>query len=519
MNASRKGPRNQKEFRKKSHDESLAVLEVVLEMDADGLDAFTVFQHVRERYPRVFFFETAPDPRRGPERTVIGIEPEPVTLEELERLLTEQQVKQAEQASPQDAGGVPYAAGGVFGCIGYDRVREFEPRLKRSGYFQAGLNQGGSNRDESDVELLFTRRLIVFEHSRQRIYLIQPSLVPVDETDSIRDLIVGRRSTLEPMPFAGKRHDRRDQQDRRDRTDVRKGADLEPDRLTVMFGREGYLEGVRKLKQHILAGDIFQAVLAERFECELRAPVIEVFRHLRRLQNSPYSFFFDFARRTFMGASPEALIKIASGRIETHPIAGTKPRGASEREDEIQARRLQQSVKESAEHLMLVDLARNDLGRVSRPGTVRVSEFRAIMRLPNVMHLVSKVEAELVSGSSPLKALKACFPAGTLSGAPKIRAMELLSELEPVPRGLYGGAVVAFDLRRGDLDSCIAIRAMETHDGRAILRAGAGIVADSVPEAEYAEVQQKLRVLRQAIASAEEEAEKKAEATRKGVVL
>jgi anthranilate synthase component 1 len=218
---------------------------------------------------------------------------------------------------------------------------------------------------------------------------------------------------------------------------------------------------------------------------------------------SDYSFYFDFKESAFFGASPETLVKVKAGILETHPIAGTRPRGCDEKDDLLLERQLKRSTKEGAEHLMLVDLARNDLGRVSKAGTIKVEIFRKILRLSNVMHLVSVVKGEKKSDKTDLEALSACFPAGTLSGAPKVRAMEILSGLESQPRGFYGGAVVAFD-HGGGFDSCIAIRAVEIKDQTVILRAGAGIVADSQPEKEYQEIKHKLKALLSAVKAAEE---------------
>jgi anthranilate synthase component 1 len=257
------------------------------------------------------------------------------------------------------------------------------------------------------------------------------------------------------------------------------------------------------LQESIRAGDIFQAVLAERFECETEASAIDIFAQLYRINSAAYSFFFPFSQGEFMGASPEALLKVCQGRALTHPIAGTKPRGKTAIEDRALAKSLRASRKESAEHLMLVDLARNDLGRVAKPGSVRVNFYRSLQKLANVMHLVSEVEAELEPRQTPLRALASCFPAGTLSGAPKIRAMQLLAGLEREGRGLYGGAAIALDPLASRLESCIAIRCIEKRGRLAILRAGAGIVADSKARSEYDEISHKLLSARQALAAAE----------------
>jgi len=256
------------------------------------------------------------------------------------------------------------------------------------------------------------------------------------------------------------------------------------------------------LKDHIRQGDIFQAVLSDRFFVRTQASAEQIFAELREISPAPYSFFLPLGDCVYGGASPEMLIQVEGNQVRTRPIAGTRPRGRTLAEDQKQIRNLQRSSKEAAEHLMLVDLARNDLGRVAAPGTVQVRSYRKLQRLSNVTHLVSDVEATLAPEKSALQALCAAFPAGTLSGAPKIRAMEIIAELEPQQREFYGGAVVLFD-GQGGLESCIAIRSFQFHQGQVVLQAGAGVVADSTSEREYAEIHHKMRPLTQAIAAAE----------------
>jgi anthranilate synthase component 1 len=258
------------------------------------------------------------------------------------------------------------------------------------------------------------------------------------------------------------------------------------------------MRGVRQLKENIRAGDIFQAVLSDKLSVPFGGDPLELFEELTRLSPAPYRFYFDSGEGVYLGASPELLLKARAGVLETHPIAGTRPRGRTPAEERRLESQLLRSEKERAEHLMLVDLARNDVGRVSEPGSVRVEEYMQIHKYSGVMHLVSRVTGKLLKGAGSIEALASCFPAGTLSGAPKIRAMQLLSELEPEPRGFYGGAVVAASFT-GDLDSCISIRCIEVRGGRAIVQAGAGIVADSQPAREYDEITHKSRIARTAL--------------------
>ena len=451
----------------------------------DHADALAVFDSARLQASDAFIFESSPAIGSEVQTSVIGLGPfeilrdrgsraevtvrgrtEPITapfLVELERRLA---------LFPTQTR-FPYEHGGIFGCIGYDTVADMEPRLKKSGYFQTRELE-----TEPRAEVAIVQRLIVFDHAKGKLHLVDTTDAGLEQLEKIVKF-----ATLKSAPKL-------------------KISELKTKDLKASLGAESFDEGIEKLKHHIRQGDIFQAVLAERFEYELSVQAIDVFRTLRRISPAPYSYYFNFGERAFLGGSPEALLKVNGGKMLTHPIAGTRPRGRTTAEDKTLARNLNRSTKENAEHLMLVDLARNDLGRMARPGTVNVTAFRSLQRLSNVMHLVSDVEAQLAEGKSALDAFKACFPAGTLSGAPKIRAMEILSGIERTPRGLYGGAVVAFESSL-KLDSCIAIRSLEVRGTTAILRAGAGIVADSKAESEYMEIQHKLKPLRQAIATAE----------------
>jgi anthranilate synthase component 1 len=260
--------------------------------------------------------------------------------------------------------------------------------------------------------------------------------------------------------------------------------------------------GVRAIKERIAAGDIYQAVLSQRFETDISADPFTVYRALRHVNPSPYMYFIRMGELAIVGSSPEILVRVEGRRVETHPIAGTRPRGAGEDEDLRLAEELRRNEKERAEHVMLVDLGRNDLGRVCEYGSVRVPQYMALERYSHVMHLVSSVDGRLAEDRDRLDALVACFPAGTVSGAPKIRAMQILAELEPTRRDIYAGAVGYIDFA-GNLDFCIAIRTITIRDGVARVQAGAGIVADSNPAAEYEETKDKARALLQALAMAE----------------
>ncbi|MGD8440490.1 MAG: anthranilate synthase component I family protein, partial [Holophagae bacterium] len=263
-----------------------------------------------------------------------------------------------------------------------------------------------------------------------------------------------------------------------------------------------YLFGVARAREHILAGDIFQVVLSRRWRRVPRCTASEVYRMLRVTNPSPYMFLFDTGNARILGSSPEMLVRVAGRTVTTCPIAGTRRRGRDAEEDSALEAELKDDPKERAEHTMLVDLGRNDVGRVAAPGTVRVVRETEVERYSHVMHLVSEVAGELRQECDAWDALFACFPAGTLSGAPKVRAMELIDELEEVRRGVYGGAVGYLNAT-GDLDSCIAIRTLVERGGVAHIQAGAGIVYDSVPETELDECRNKARALVEAVAMAE----------------
>jgi len=280
-------------------------------------------------------------------------------------------------------------------------------------------------------------------------------------------------------------------------------AEAVVDRFRPNTSPERYRDIIERAKQYILDGDIFQVVLSQRVDIETYANPFTLYRALRMVNPSPYMFYLDFGAHQVVGASPELLVRLDDGIVTNHPIAGTRPRGATVREDDQHAIDLMADAKERAEHIMLVDLGRNDVGRVAKPGSVHVPKLMEIERFSHVMHIVSHVEGQLADNLDSMDALRSCFPAGTVSGAPKIRAMEIIAELETDRRGVYSGAVGYFDFA-GGMDTCIALRTMVVKDGVASLQAGGGIVADSTPEGEYAESHHKMRALVRAIERGEQ---------------
>lgn len=256
-----------------------------------------------------------------------------------------------------------------------------------------------------------------------------------------------------------------------------------------------FLQAIHKAKEHIFAGDIFQVVPSRQFREKITKPCFHFYRRLRQVNPSPYMFYFNFGPVKLVGASPEMLVKVAGDAVYTYPIAGTRRRGRDDAEDAALATDLKGDTKECAEHSMLVDLARNDIGRISEPGTVRVTKLRQVEYFSHVMHMVSEVVGKLKKGYTPMDVLRATFPAGTVSGAPKLRAMEIINELEPVKRNSYSGTVGYMDFC-GNMDMCITLRTMRIeNDDTAVIQSGAGIVADSVPEKEYQEILQKSKAL------------------------
>ena len=371
--------------------------------------------------------------------------------------------------------------GGAVGYVGYDAVREIED-LPDSGEDDLGVD---------DVVMIFPRHVVALDHLRQVMTVVTNVVVSddpgtqYDEAVARTDSLVEKLATTAPpgRPVAPPEQDVH--------TDA--ASNLEPGR---------YAELVEVVKEHIRAGDTFQTVLSQRFALESAADPFDLYRVLRVINPSPYLFLIDTGDLHVVGSSPEALVQVHGDNVETWPIAGTRPRGATPKEDRELERELIADAKERAEHIMLVDLGRNDLGRVCEVGTVSVDDMMGIERYSHVMHLVSSVTGKLRDGLGPVDVLRAVFPAGTVSGAPKVRAMQIIDELEPTRRGVYSGAVGYVDFS-GNLDTCIAIRTVLVKDGVAYVQAGAGIVADSTPEAEEAETRNKAQALLTAVKAAE----------------
>lgn len=396
----------------------------------------------------------------------------------------------------------PFTAGAV-GYFAYDAVRQIE-RLPEIAADELCV---------PDACLLFFDQVLAFDHVRKQIWLVVTADVTLEKPAEAYELAIKRLNKLEkrltrPLP----------------QFKAKKGAA----KLSIVSRtrKRDFVSAVRLIQEYIVAGDVFQTVLSQRFDVEHGVDAFQVYRSLRTVNPSPYMYFLRFAAEGALetsavhkkkplkgkkkpavmelaGSSPELLVRVHDGQIEYRPIAGTRPRGATEAEDDALAKEMISDEKERSEHVMLVDLGRNDVGRVSEFGSVNVDRLMFVERYSHVMHIVSSIKGQLRGTLTAVDALRACFPAGTLSGAPKVRAMEIIEELEPARRGVYGGCVLYADFS-GNLDSCIAIRSMLAIGDKGYVQSGAGIVADSVPELEYTETLNKAQAVIRAIEKARE---------------
>ena len=373
---------------------------------------------------------------------------------------------------------LPSFTGGLVGYFSYDYLGYAEPTAKRDVI---------DTENFKDVDLMLFDKVIAFDHVRQKlIFITNMSLEDIDE---------GYKEATEELEALADL--------------VRNGVKAEENdgkllsEVTPLFSKEEYCAMVEKAKRHIHEGDIFQIVLSNRLSASFEGSLLNTYRILRTINPSPYMFYFAGTDVEVAGASPETLVKLEDGVLHTFPLAGTRPRGKTEEEDKRLEAELLADEKELAEHNMLVDLGRNDLGKISKFGTVEVEKLRSIERYSHVMHIGSTVRGDIAEGYDALDAIEAVLPAGTLSGAPKIRACQLIGDLENNKRGIYGGAIGYIDFT-GNMDTCIAIRIAYKKNGKVFVRSGAGIVADSVPEKEYEECLNKARAVLNSLTLAQE---------------
>jgi len=452
-----------------------------LKIDGGG-DAFLLESlEGTEKWARYSFLGAAPElviRSKGSTLTIERAGRAPQTREVADPLATVRDLLRTYR--PVQVRGLPRFAGGLVGYLSYDLVRFFETLPVRAT----------DDLDMPDLYLMLADTLLIFDNVAHKIKVV--SHAHIDDPGHLRaayeaacDKVERLIARLQKPADAG-----------------RVLAARGPGPIGSNMTQDQYEAVVRRAKEYIVAGDVIQVVLAQRFECPLRADPFNIYRCLRALNPSPYLFFLRAGAHTVLGASPEVMVRLEEREITVRPIAGTRPRGTEEKQDAEFEHELVTDPKEIAEHIMLVDLGRNDVGRVAEIGTVAVTEQMVVERYSHVMHLVSNVRGRLADGLDCFDAFRATFPAGTLTGAPKIRAMEIIEELEPVRRAIYGGAVGYFGFE-GNMDTCIAIRTLLVAGNTVYIEAGAGIVADSQPDREYAECINKARALIQAVRLAE----------------
>jgi anthranilate synthase component 1 len=386
-----------------------------------------------------------------------------------------------QQHKPASIPGLPPFLSGAVGFCSYDVVRQLE-------------SIGNDTRDDlhlPDCTLMFFDRLLAFDHLRHQIHIIAAADVRLESPRKAYDRAVADIAALEKKLSAARPGQ------------WQRGNGKRTGKLKVhaKTPQKEFEKSVRRAKEYIAAGDIFQVVLSQRLDFTPGVPPFDVYRSLRAVNPSPYMYFLKMGDTHILGSSPEMLVRVTGRMLEYRPIAGTHPRGRDEAEDQQLEQKMLRDEKERAEHVMLVDLGRNDLGRVSEYGSVKVKDLMYVERYSHVMHIVSALEGKLRPELHALDAFAACFPAGTLSGAPKVRAMQIIEELEPTRRAVYGGSVLYADFA-GNLDSCIAIRTLLMKGKKAYLQAGAGIVADSDPTSEYQESLNKARAVVRAVEAA-----------------
>nr|WP_010133412.1 anthranilate synthase component I [Microbulbifer agarilyticus] len=424
-----------------------------------------------------------------PARTVLKVTGHEITVERDGKVIEQKQVEDPlafveefrSRYKVPEIEGLPRFNGGLVGYFGYDVVRYIEPKLADSCPPDTLGNP--------DILLMVSDELVVFDNLAGAVLFIvhaDPQQENAFESAQRRlDELVGQLSqpldSVEPLGIDGEH--------------------TAEDTFVSHFGEDAFKQGVHKVKDYILAGDVMQVVPSQRLSAPFTVPPLNLYRALRSLNPSPYMYFLDLGDHQVVGSSPEILVHLEDGDMTVRPIAGTRRRGATEEQDLALEQDLLADPKEIAEHLMLIDLGRNDVGRVAQTGTVQVTEKMVVERYSHVMHIVSNVTGRIQPGLNAIDALRAAHPAGTLSGAPKIRAMEIIDELEPEKRGVYGGAV-GYLAWNGNMDTAIAIRTAVIKDGKVYVQAGAGLVADSDPQSEWDETMNKARALFRAVAIA-----------------
>jgi anthranilate synthase component 1 len=475
---------------------SATLVPVVKLVSADLLTPVSAFLAIAENEPHAFLLESVERGEQIGRYTFLGARPY-MRLRargnaiEIERGRRRDKYKGSvfefvklllREHRPAAVPGLPPFSAGAVGYFAYDSVRQLEKIGERAK----------DDLSLPDAELMFFDRLLAFDHLRHQIHIVAAADVTRESPKRAYERAVRDIATLEKKLAAGLRPGM-----------WRKSRKAKPGKLRIHAGtsRARFLRSVERCKEYIAAGDVFQVVLSQRLDFVPEVEPFDLYRALRQVNPSPYLYFLRMGDSHILGSSPEMLVRVSGRKLEYRPIAGTHPRGRDEAEDLRLERLMRNDEKERAEHVMLVDLGRNDLGRVSEYGSVKVKDLMYVERYSHVMHLVSALEGTLKKDLDALDAFAACFPAGTLSGAPKVRAMQIIEELEPTRRGLYGGSVLYADFA-GNLDSCIGIRTMLMQGKHAYLQAGAGIVADSDPAREFEESMNKAQALLRAVETA-----------------
>src|SRR5580765_3269938 len=483
-----------KEFSRLADEATL--VPVVKSVSADLLTPVSAFLAVAAKEPDAFLLESVERGEQIGRYTFLGAKPymqvrakgeEVVVLQGKKRRVIKGNVfdivkEQFRKHRPAIVPGVPPFTAGAVGYFAYDAVRRLE-------------NIGKHAKEDvsvPDCVLMFFDRLLAFDHLRHQIHIIANADVTRESPRKAYDRAVADIAGLEKKLAGGLSP-----------AVWRKSKSRAKGKLKINAGSspERYMKSVERAKEYIAAGDIFQVVLSQRLDFTPEVAPFDIYRALRTVNPSPYLYFLRMGDTHVLGSSPEMLVRVTGSKLEYRPIAGTRPRGRDEAEDQRLAEQMLNDEKERAEHVMLVDLGRNDLGRVSEYGSVKVKDLMYVERYSHVMHLVSALEGTLRKDLDALDAFAACFPAGTLSGAPKVRAMQIIEELEPTRRAVYGGSVLYADFA-GNLDSCIAIRTLLMKGKKAYLQVGAGVVADSDPATEYQETMNKAQAVLRAVEAA-----------------
>lgn len=493
----------------------VAVARTVAAAAADPMDPLEAFARVAGSARYAFLFESVEGGEPVAKYSFLGAEPYMIargrgdeTIFETGELVVPRprcvteylrhHFQENKLANPADLGPL---AGGVVGYFGYGAAKWFEPALQRN---VAAQSDPGSPALEDDALLMFYRTVVVFDREQRQTKVVSVVFTHEAGRSEVRlqelyETAVRETERVEKLLLATQSHPPA----RPERVDAEEVRDKAKSSVLSNWPQADFHNAVRDVKEHIMAGDCYQAVISQRFSREVTVGPVPIYRALRQSNPAPYTYLLKLGDDAIIGASPEMLVRCRGQHLDYRPIAGTRPRGAGETEDNRLAEEMRADEKEVAEHMMLVDLGRNDLGRVAEFGSVKVEDLMSVERYSKVQHLVSSLSARLRDGSDRFDALAACFPAGTVTGAPKVRAMEIIRELEPDERGVYAGTVLYIDYAE-NLDSCIAIRTIVLRDGVASVQAGAGVVADSVPEREYEETVHKAQALLRAIELAEE---------------